>query len=96
MIITDEILAAYIDRTLPQNQVEEVRQYLASHPQEMEMMVKLMDTYHIDIKKNNHVSPSMLDDKACKASRLQGNKVVINRSDASILENLESLLQKIV
>ena len=45
MIITDEILAAYIDRTLPQNQVEEVRQYLASHPQEMEQMVRAMDAF---------------------------------------------------
>ena len=45
MIITDEILAAYIDGTLPQNQVEEVRQYLASHPQEMEQMVRAMDEF---------------------------------------------------
>lgn len=45
MIITDEILAAYVDGTLPLNQVEEVRQYLATHPQEMEQVVKLMDNF---------------------------------------------------
>lgn len=45
MVITDEILAAYVDGTLPQEQVEEVRQYLATHPQEMEDMVKLMDNF---------------------------------------------------
>lgn len=45
MAINDEILAAYIDGTLPQNQLEDVRQYLASHPQEMEQMVKVMDDF---------------------------------------------------
>ena len=45
MIITDEILAAYVDGTLPQNQVEDVRQYLAAHPQEMEQVLKLMDSF---------------------------------------------------
>ena len=45
MIITDEILAAYVDGTLPQSQMEEVRQYLATHPQEMEQVVKLMDNF---------------------------------------------------
>lgn len=96
MIINDEILAAYVDGMLSPSQTEEVRQYLASHPQEMEQMVKLMDTYHTDVKKNHQISPSIVDDKACKASRLRGNVVEIKRSDASILENLESLLHKIV
>lgn len=45
MAINDEILAAYVDGTLPQNQVEEVRQYLATHPQEMEQVVKMMDNF---------------------------------------------------
>lgn len=45
MIITDEILAAYVDGMLSPSQTEEVRQYLATHPEEMEQMVKLMDTF---------------------------------------------------
>lgn len=45
MVINDEILAAYVDGTLPQNQVEDVRQYLAAHPQEMEQVLKLMDSF---------------------------------------------------
>lgn len=45
MVINDEILAAYVDGTLPQDQVEEVRQYLASHPQELEQLVRVMDDY---------------------------------------------------
>ena len=45
MVITDEILAAYIDGTLSQDQVEEVRQYLAAHPQELEQMVRVMDDF---------------------------------------------------
>ena len=45
MVINDEILAAYVDGTLPQDQVEEVRQYLASHPQELEQVVRMMDDY---------------------------------------------------
>ena len=45
MIINDEILAAYVDGMLSPSQTEEVRQYLATHPEEMEQMVKLMDTF---------------------------------------------------
>ena len=50
MIINDEILAAYVDGMLSPSQTEEVRQYLASHPQEMEQVVKLMDTFPREIK----------------------------------------------
>ena len=50
MIINDEILAAYVDGMLSPSQTEEVRQYLVSHPQEMEQMVKLMDNFPREIK----------------------------------------------
>jgi hypothetical protein len=50
MIINDEILAAYVDGMLSPSQTEEVRRYLASHPQEMEQMVKLMDTFPRETK----------------------------------------------
>lgn len=50
MIINDEILAAYVDGMLSPSQTEEVRQYLASHPQEMEQMVKLMDHFPRETK----------------------------------------------
>lgn len=63
MMITDEILAAYIDRTLPANQSEEVRKYLATHPQELEQMVKLMDAFPYDTEDNNlNKGDSMLYD----------------------------------
>jgi len=45
MKITDEILAAYVDGTLPAEQTDEVRLYVASHPEELEQLVKLMDRY---------------------------------------------------
>lgn len=45
MEITDEILAAYVDGTLPAEQKDEVRQYVASHPEELEQLVKMMDRY---------------------------------------------------
>lgn len=45
MKITDEILAAYVDGTLPVDQMDEVRLYVASHPEELEQLVKLMDKY---------------------------------------------------
>ncbi len=50
MIINNEILAAYVDGMLSPSQTEEVRQYLAAHPQEMEQMVKLMDTFPRETK----------------------------------------------
>ena len=50
MIINDEILAAYVDGMLSPSQTEEVRQYLASHPQEMEQMVQLMDHFPRETK----------------------------------------------
>ena len=50
MIINDEILAAYVDGMLSPSQTEEVRRYLASHPQEMEQMVMLMDNFPREIK----------------------------------------------
>lgn len=60
MIITDEILAAYIDGTLPQNQVEEVRQYLASHPQKMEQMVRAMDAFPREAEEDYSISQAAL------------------------------------
>lgn len=45
MKITNEILAAYIDGTLPQNQVKDVRHFIATHPQELEQMVRAMDDF---------------------------------------------------
>ena len=50
MIINDEILAAYADGMLSPSRTEEVRRYLASHPQEMEQMVKLMDNFPRETK----------------------------------------------
>lgn len=60
MIIADEILAAYIDGTLPQNQVEKVRQYLASHPQEMEQMVRAMDDFPRESEEEDNLSQATL------------------------------------
>ena len=60
MIITDEILAAYIDGTLPQNQVVEVRQYLASHPQKMEQMVRAMDAFPREAEEDYSISQAAL------------------------------------
>ena len=56
MIITDEILAAYVDGTLQSSQVEEVRLYLASHPQEMERVIKLMDNFSTELEENTSAS----------------------------------------
>ena len=50
MVINDEILAAYVDGTLPPDQTEEVRLYIATHPQEMEQIVKIMDTFPRETK----------------------------------------------
>ena len=60
MIITNEILAAYIDGTLPQNQVEEVRHYLAAHPQEMEQMVRAIDAFPRDTEEDDSFSQATL------------------------------------
>ena len=46
MKITHEILAAYADGTLPESMLPEVRQYLAVHPEELDHVVKLMDSSH--------------------------------------------------
>lgn len=62
MIITDEILAAYIDGVLPQNQVEEVRQYLASHPQKMEQMVRAMDAFPREAEEEDNLPQATLSD----------------------------------
>lgn len=63
MVINDEILAAYVDGTLPQDQVEEVRQYLASHPQELEQLVRVMDDYPRETKdEEDNLSQATLSD----------------------------------
>ena len=49
MDITDEILAAYVDGTLPDECRDEVRQYIAVHPEELEQVVKMMDNYPTDV-----------------------------------------------
>ena len=46
MEITHEIMAAYADGTLPQNLLPEVRRYLATHPNELEQVIRLMDATH--------------------------------------------------
>ena len=55
MDITDEILAAYVDGTLPEEQRDEVRQYIASHPQELEQIVRMMDNYPTDVSEEEPV-----------------------------------------
>lgn len=46
MEITHEILAAYADGTLSENLLPEVRKYLATHPEELDQVLLLMDTSH--------------------------------------------------
>lgn len=46
MEITHEILAAYADGTLSKNLLPEVRKYLATHPEELDQVLLLMDTSH--------------------------------------------------
>lgn len=50
MEITHEILAAYADGTLPESMLPEVRQYLATHPQELDQVLLLMDTEHPNLE----------------------------------------------
>lgn len=53
MVVTDEILAAYVDGTLSNLQKEEVRAYLAAHPTELEQIIKLMDTFPYDVDEDS-------------------------------------------
>ena len=46
MEITHEILAAYADGTLSETLLPEVRKYLATHPEELDQVLLLMDTSH--------------------------------------------------
>ena len=43
MDITDEILAAYVDGLLSEQQNADVRNYISTHPHELELIIKLMD-----------------------------------------------------
>ena len=104
MAITDEILAAYIDGTLPQNQVEEVRQYLASNPQEMEQMVRAMDDFPREAEEEFTilsdtvcgmcVSPLAASGAAFVPKRMS-NASVPNSRKTNIQDNLSNLLNEI-
>ena len=96
MVITDEILAAYVDGTLPQEQVEEVRQYLATHPQEMEDMVKLMDKNPIimrESKKKSLVNVSIR--RANAASFIAPPTEKRTKRNSNIMNNIDSLFDQI-
>lgn len=105
MVITDEILAAYVDGTLPSEQLHEVRQYLSTHPKEMEQVVKMMDTYPRETKeKGASVTNALLGGVACGALATSGAAFVANflRVPASpkprqtnIQANLTNLLNEI-
>lgn len=43
MKITTEILARYVEDTLPKEQKSKVQQYLATHPKAMEAVLRMMD-----------------------------------------------------
>lgn len=106
MMITDEILAAYIDGTLPTNQSEEVRKYLATHPQELEQMVKLMDAFPYDPEDNDlNKGDSMLYDLKKPSIASSGSAFVVRSvhkasptkvRETNIQTNLTNLLNEII
>jgi len=98
MIITDEILAAYVDGTLPQSHVEAVRQYLATHPQEMETVVRLMDRDPVSLpkstKRKQQAMPKSERSFACYASPM-AKKDAPTRKKRTIMDNIDSLFDQI-
>ena len=96
MTITDEILAAYADGTLPEDQLPEVRRYLSEHPEELEQIIILMDRFHEGIIHHDQtVSSLILESKACKFSKLNMNETEFTEK-TNFLDRLDSLLYKIV
>ena len=106
MIINDEILAAYVDGMLSPSQTEEVRQYLASHPQEMEQMVKLMDTFPRETKEEaDCISQAALSNLQNSSIASSGAAFVVKSISsatrpkmrkANIQTNLTHLLNEII
>lgn len=43
MVITDELIAAYIDGNVTAEERRQVRRYLAAHPEEQDLVLALMD-----------------------------------------------------
>lgn len=100
MIITDEILAAYVDGNLSPDQVEEVRQYLSIHPEEMERMVRFMDKDTIILRKSNHPTVEQVRigrafGAACMSPQHDGKNAQAKKK-ANILDNLDSLYNQIL
>ncbi|MBR4562842.1 MAG: hypothetical protein IKO26_00100 [Paludibacteraceae bacterium] len=103
MEITDEILAAYVDGTLPEEQLPEVRSYLSTHPDELEQVFQLMDCSLGDYETDDTVlakvtdSVSMLNFSAAAFSALPVTVPTIThkRPKVNILQSLRELLDEI-
>lgn len=98
MVINDEILAAYVDGTLPQDQVEEVRQYLASHPQELEQLVRVMDTNPITIRRDKQSESKVSMGRTYSvASKVypSTSTYLESKRNPTILKNIDSLFKEV-
>lgn len=105
MTITDEILAAYADGTLPEELLPAVRRYLSEHPEELSEVIHLMDValtlpedseINYDSPTYEGSSTSLLGNSAAAFVAPKKNMPsVIKHKSVDIQQNLDNLLSEL-
>lgn len=81
MIINNELLAAYAEDNVSQEEREAVRQYLAENPDKMESVLFAIDLGHVNIGTIGHEDDRYLDNLDTMVSKIEGN---IHKPEANI------------